>query len=254
MNGQDEHARLNRWERQAEWPLIGVASAFLVAYSVRVLAQPQGIAAHLIDALTVAAWAAFAVDYVVRLWLAPDRSQWFVRHLLDLAIVALPLLQPLRLLRLVLLVGALQKVIGSAIHGRATIYTIASAALVLYVASLAELQVERHDPHASINTFGKALFWSITTVTTVGYGFEHPTTPTGRTIAALLMIGGISLVGMVTATVASWIVREAGEGGQAGPTVPAAHIDELRAEIRALRTQLSQVAAPPPPPDSSRGH
>ncbi|MBS9532563.1 potassium channel family protein [Mycobacterium sp. M1] len=229
--------------------MAAIALVFLAAYSIRVLVQPQGWLTHVIDALTVVTWLAFAIDYGARLWLAPNRRRWFVRHLLDLAVVALPLLQPLRVVRLIILVGALQKTIGNAIHGRVTIYTLASAALVIYVASLAELQVERHDPHATINTFGKALFWAITTVTTVGYGFEHPTTPTGRLIAALLMIGGISLVGMVTATVASWIVRRAGAQGSAQPAVTAAHIEELRSEIRALHAHLRAAGAVPTQPE-----
>lgn len=46
-----------------------------------------------------------------------------------------------------------------------------------------------------------------TSITTVGYGDMYPVTTTGRVIAALLMIGGISLVGSITATIASWIVQ-----------------------------------------------
>lgn len=242
---------LDRWKHRAQWPLAALAVAFLAAYSVRVLCQPHGAAAHVIDALTAVCWAAFCADYAVHLWSAPNRGRWFVRHPLQLAIVAVPLLQPIRLLRLPIVARTLQKVFGSAIHGRVTVYAAASAVLVVYAASLAELQVERHDPHASINSFGKALFWSITTVTTVGYGFEHPTTTTGRTIAAALMICGISLVGTVTATVASWIVRRVGEDGAAVSPATAEHIEQLRGEIRALHTRLGETGTPPAPTDSS---
>ena len=197
------------------------------------------------------AWVVFVVDYAVRLWSAPKRWRWLVRHPLRLAIVVVPLLQPIRLLRLPAGVHGLQKLFGSAIHSRVTVYTAASAVLVVYVASLAELQVERHEPHATINSFGKALFWSITTVTTVGYGFEHPTTTTGRTIAAALMICGISLVGTVTAAVASWIVRRVGEDGPTVPPATAEHIEQLRGEIRALHARISESRAIPSPPGSS---
>jgi voltage-gated potassium channel len=44
------------------------------------------------------------------------------------------------------------------------------------------------------NSFGKALWWSITTVTTVGHGDVYPVTTAGRVIPVLLMIGGISLI------------------------------------------------------------
>jgi voltage-gated potassium channel len=79
----------------------------------------------------------FLVDYVARLTLATDRPRWFFRRLLDLAIVTLPLLRPLRLLRLVVLVGVLQKVIGGAVRGRVAIFTFFGVILLVYCASLA---------------------------------------------------------------------------------------------------------------------
>src|SRR5690242_20023105 len=200
-------APLDRWERRCEWPLAAVAVIFLIGYSVDVLEQPHGVAAQVVRVLTGLCWGAFAVDYAVRLWLAPNRWRWFRRHLLDLAIVVLPLIRPLRVVRLVILIKVLQKAVGNAIRGRVVIYTFAGAALLVYVASLAVLQAERDDPNAGITSFGQALWWSITTITTVGYGDEYPVTTTGRVIAALLLIGGISLVGSITATIASWIVQ-----------------------------------------------
>ena len=47
----------------------------------------------------------------------------------------------------------------------------------------------------------------MTTVTTVGYGDLKIVTGEGRVIAVALMLGGISLLGAVTATLASWIVQ-----------------------------------------------
>lgn len=69
-----------------------------------------------------------------------------MRHLADLAIVLLPLLRPLRLLRLVVLIGVMQKAVGNAIRGKVILYTISGAVLLVYVASLAVLQAERNAP------------------------------------------------------------------------------------------------------------
>jgi hypothetical protein len=121
--------KLERWEKRAEWPLGAVAVIFLACYSVQVLAQPQGDAARAVTVVIGVSWALFAVDYVARLSLASNRWRWFFRHLFDLAIVALPLLRPLRLLRLVILIGALQKAVGNAIRGRVVIYTVCGAVL-----------------------------------------------------------------------------------------------------------------------------
>ena len=106
----------------------------------------RGHLATAVSAVTTISYVAFALDYAVRLALAPDRRRWFFRNLFDLAIVALPLLRPLRLLRLVILIGALQKAVGNAIRGRIVIYTISGAVLLIYVASLAVLQSERPPP------------------------------------------------------------------------------------------------------------
>ena len=234
----DTETKLQRWERHAEWPLAAAAVLFLVLFSRQVLAQPQGREGHIVWAVDWAIWGLFVVDYVVRLCLADNRWHWFLRHLLDFAIVTLPLLRPLRLLRLLVLIEVLQKAIGDAFRGRIVVYTVSGVVLLIYTASLAVFDKERYLHGATINSFGKALWWSITTVTTVGYGDVYPVTNTGRVIAVLLMIGGISLVGVVTAALASWIIDRVTEEESVMQAATVAHIEELRNEIRALGKEL----------------
>jgi voltage-gated potassium channel len=62
-------------------------------------------------------------------------------------------------------------------------------------------------PDANISDFGEAIWWAVTTMTTVGYGDHYPVTAAGRLVALGLMVGGIALLGTVTATLASWIVE-----------------------------------------------
>jgi voltage-gated potassium channel len=173
--------------------------------------------------------------------LAPNRGHWFIHHLFDLIIVALPLMGPLLLLRLLILAGALQKAVGMAVRGRILLYTVSGVSLLIYVASLAILDFERGHPGATITSFGKALWWAIATVTTVGYGDLYPVTVPGRLVAALLMIGGISLLGVVTASLASWIVQRVSETGAANQAASSAQISRLHGEIRMLREELRQV-------------
>lgn len=243
--------RLERWERRAEWPLALVALAFLVAYSVQVLAQPRMWTDVALDVIVVVSWAVFVVDYAVRLTLAHDRGRWFVRHLADLAVVVLPLVRPLRMLRLLMLVAALQKALGGAIRGRVVVYTVSSAILFIYVASLAMLESERGHPDAAITSFGEALWWSITTVTTVGYGDYAPVTTSGRIIAVLLMVGGISLIGVVTATVASWIVQRVAEEDDGNRAATAEQITALHSEIADLRDAVRALTVRADDPHSA---
>jgi voltage-gated potassium channel len=253
---------LERFEKRTEWPLAIAAVIFLAAYSVEVLAQPPGGVRSALDWVIHLTYGLFLVDYLARLCLATDRPRWFVRHLVDLAVIALPLLRPLRLLRLLVLLAALQKAIGGAIRGRVAIYTASGAVLLVYAASLAILDAEHGQPGAKINSFGDAVWWSITTVTTVGYGDLSPVTGKGRVIAVLLMMGGISLVGVVTATLASWIVQRVAQEDSEHEAATAAQMgavhEDVRLQLEGLRNEIQQLrdvfASRQPPPGTHNGH
>ena len=166
-------SRLERYEQRTEWPLAVVAILFLALYSVQVLAAPDGRGAAVLTTALMALYVLFVVDYLARLYLADPRGRWFVRHLFDLAIVALPFLRPLRLLSLVVVVNMLQRALGHTIRGKVVAYTVCGAALIIYAASLAIIDVERDHPDADIKGFGDALWWSVTTVAT-GYNDLTP--------------------------------------------------------------------------------
>lgn len=234
----DPQARLKRFEARTEWPLAMAAALFLVAYSVEVLARPSQPWRAAIDLGLWVIWGIFAVDYFARFLLATHRVRWFGRHLFDIVIVVLPILRPLRLLRLVIVVSTLEKVIGGAVRGRVVVYTAASAVLLLYAGSLAALQAEQGHS-GKINNFGDAVWWSICTVTTVGYGDESPVTTQGRLVAVLLMIGGIGLVSTVTATLASWVVQRVAQEDSEHQAATAAQMQALHDGIRAQMEVLS---------------
>jgi voltage-gated potassium channel len=226
---------LARWERRTEWPLAAVAGLFLAAYAWPIL-NPTLI--HSLRATCAAivyiAWALFALDYVARVWLAERRLRFVGRHLPDLASVALPVLRPLRLLRLVALVRVLNRKATTGLHGRVAVYISSSAVLVIFVAALAELDAERGKSGTNIETFGDAVWWALTTVTTVGYGDRFPVTRDGRLVAVGLMLAGIALIGVVTAAIASWLianVREAESDTQ----------ETLHRQIAALHTELAEI-------------
>jgi voltage-gated potassium channel len=231
----------DRWIHLTEWPLAIAGLIFVLCYAVEVLAQPGGTANDLLEAFIFITWVAFVIDYVVRLILAEQRLRWFVRHLAELVIVALPVLRPLRLLRLLAVLTVLHRVAGQAIRGRVLAYTVAACLMLIFVASLAILDTERGSADATIHTFEDALWWSITTVTTIGYGDYAPTTLTGRMIAVGLMIGGISLIGVVTASIATWIVERVNETDEANLTATKRQIDALHDEVRELRADIARL-------------
>lgn len=227
---------LQRWERATEWPLIIISVLFLAAYSLQVLSS--GTPATVAGWFMTVTWGLFVVDYGVSLWLAPQRLKWFFRHLHELAIVILPMLRPLRLLRLVTLISVLQRVAGNALRGRVVSYVIAASGLLVYIGALAMYDAEKASADATILSFGDAVWWAIVTITTVGYGDLSPVTATGRVIAVGLMIGGIALLGTVTATLASWLVDKVSTEDTSAQAATVEHINLLRDEIRELRREL----------------
>lgn len=232
-----------RWQQLTEWPLAIVAAVFLATYAWEVIADlqgPEAVAAEVIIWLT---WSVFLVDYFVNLSLAEQRWRWFYTHLFDLAIVVLPMLRPLRLLRLVTILAVLQKTAGAAFRGRVIIYVAAAGSLLVFVAALAVLDSERPAPGATITTFGNALWWAFVTISTVGYGDLTPITETGRLIAVGLMIGGIALLGVVTATLASWIVERVQLTEHDARAATRGQIRELSEQIAKLQDALEKKSA-----------
>jgi voltage-gated potassium channel len=189
-------------------------------------------------------WSIFAVDYVANLWLAADRSSWFVRNLHELLVVALPFFRPLRLLRLVTLLSVLHRTLGDTLRGRVVTYVVGSAAMLVFVGALAVLDVEQSAPDAKIVTFGPCAVLAITTITTVGYGDMYPVTPLGRMVAAALMMSGIAVLGVVTASIASWLVQRVEDTAEAAAEAEEpvrAEMAELVADIALLRGEIAEL-------------
>jgi voltage-gated potassium channel len=233
-----------RYRDLADWPLTMTALIFLAAYASQVIGRIEGSAAIWLEAIMWATWGIFAVDYVANLWLAADRSSWFVRNLHELLIVALPFFRPLRLLRLVTLLSVLHRTLGDTLRGRVVTYVAGSATMLVFVGALAVLDVEQSAPDAKILTFGDALWWAITTITTVGYGDMYPVTPLGRVVAAALMRSGIAVLGVVTASIASWLVQRVEDTAEAVAEAEEpvrAELADLVVEIAMLRREIAEL-------------
>jgi len=228
----------SRWQRLTEWPLTVAALIFLGFYAWAVIADLSGPEDQVAQAVISATWALFAIDYFIRLYLAERRLKWFGHHLLDLAIVALPILRPLRLIRLLTLLVIFQRVAGRTLRGRVVVYTVVSTLLLVFVSALAMLDAERNYPGASITSFGDAVWWACTTITTVGYGDLYPISFTGRCVAVALMIGGIALLGTITATIASWLVEKVAERDEASRAATRQQVNELSSQVQRMQDLL----------------
>lgn len=233
----------SRWQQLMDIPLTTAAAVFLAAYAWEVIANLRGTAMLVAEIIIAVTWVVFVVDFIVNLVLAERRWHWFTRHLFDLLVVVLPMLRPLRLLRLVTLLSALQRRAGSAVRGSVLIYAVGASLLLVFVAGLAILDTERSAASTQISNLGDGIWWAFVTITTVGYGDIYPATTLGRVIAAGVMVAGIALLGVVTATLASWIVDRVAAQDELSHVATRREVTELTGQVTELKQVLLEHAA-----------
>ncbi|WP_406370346.1 potassium channel family protein [Streptomyces sp. NBC_00647] len=217
----DDDRPMTRWEQRTEVPLAVASLLFLSAYAVLVLAHglsQEGRDACL--AVIAVTWAAFLVDYLVLWRLSGQRLRFVPSHGLDTVVLVLPLLRPLRMVKLYDAVLRRRGEPRLPLYARVMFYASIAVLLLGFAGSLAVYQAEYQAPHATIVTFGDSVWWAASTLSTVGYGDVAPVTPKGRTIAVAMMVCGLALLGAVTGSFSSWLLQVfAREGDERPPGI-----------------------------------
>jgi len=240
-----------RWLRWTEWPLVVLGLLFLVVL-ILPLAEPlDENALRGLDVANVVIWALFVVDYLARLYLVFDRRRFVRTHILDLIVIVVPFLRPFRLLRLLAIVISTTRRAGGLAVRRVTLYVIGVTVIVMSVSAVVVYDAEKETPldHRTIKTLGDAFWWSLVTVTTIGYGDVYPVSALGRAFAALLIVTGIALIGTITAAIASYfvnIVRSAetadtDEAAADGQAALQASVDALTASVATLTQEVREL-------------
>ncbi|MFC9424949.1 potassium channel family protein [Streptomyces sp. NPDC056987] len=218
MHVRNRPDRLRGWERRTELPLLVASPLFLACYAVRVLAEgPDPFWRNLALALSLLIWAAFVVDYGVRLVLSGEGARFVRTHWLDTVVVILPLLRPLRIVNTYMAIQRRRDRPRLSLYGRVMAYASITAGLLTFAAALAVYQQERGAPGATILTFGDSVWWACSAITTVGYGDVTPVTPLGRLYAVGLMMCGLALLGAVTGSFSSWLIQVFGREDKERP-------------------------------------
>jgi voltage-gated potassium channel len=221
---------LARWRRATDAPLMALAVASLPVLLLEVgRARLPRWDRFFIDAVNVAVLVAFAVDYVVELAVARDRRTYFRKEVLSLLVVLaqvaaltpslaafgfLRSLRAARLFRFVAILARASALGGSAsregralLRKRAASLALGTAGLTWITSAAAFTIAEDVGAEGRVHSFFDALWWSLSTITTVGYGDIYPITAAGRIIGGFTMVVGISTFAVVTAKVAQFLVR-----------------------------------------------
>jgi voltage-gated potassium channel len=204
----------------------------------------------------------FMADFFGRLYKAkPKRAYLKWQGVTDLlgSIPAIPALRLFRLFRLarvarVLRIGGPKRIVRefSERRSESVLYiTITFALILLTVGSMAVLYFEDKNPDANIHNGNDAIWWSIVTITTVGYGDRYPITNGGRIVGIVTMMVGIGIFGVITSFMANAFMAPTKEQREAAAKkaelekqkeeaaqLAAVHAD---AELQALKAELAEI-------------
>ena len=237
MPGPD---RLARYEASAQRPLdlLALATVWLV------VVPPADFAHHLahpLFILRIALSAVYAIDLIIRSALSSRHLHYALAHPVMIVAVIVPpvrVIFSLRLIRSVFRRGNLRHFLLAAI------VLVLNGAVIVYL-------LERHAPDSNIHTLGEAVWWSLVTVTTVGYGDFYPVTTGGRITAGFIMATGLLTLAVITAQVASSFVTQGDSRPAPAPQdetsphqVTLAELDERLARIEQLLIAAQPGSSP----------
>ncbi len=178
----------------------------------------------------------FAIDYFYRLARAPDRRAFVQGHVIELLAI-LPLgkqfrvFRLFRVLRMFVFTHRMWLTVRGVFRTNGLIYALL---VTLGIMGAAAFSVMYFEPE--MDSFGEALWWALVTITTVGYGDIAPDSPGGRITAAVLMVTGIGMIGMVTGSIATYFVGRIAEKPE-----PAAPTSVAQEQLEYVKTKLDEL-------------
>ena len=264
MSAQPHKPRLIRFWEAEHWcqaesgrishPFEAVVLAVALLMLPAVLIQDSGLHSPwglVADGLGALVWAAVALELGLTLTHAPDRRRALRAHWHDIIvlIVIFPGFAPLfatfgraslrgwRLARLWVIAGRVFRAERLVTSRRNLPYLAALTASLVVVSALA---VHETDPGRFPNVW-RGLWFSIVTVTTVGYGDTFPVSAGGRIVAAFLMVVGIGFLGLATASIAGHFVNQDAEDKHRESTDKQ---DEILAGLKRIHARLDRLEQP----------
>jgi len=207
INNESHHSLIQKRIDRFNFPLAILSIIYLAIYSAQVVFSDNN---ELVKILTISSnfiLFLFVIDLVLR-FLASLSIKNFIRSSwLEIIAVTVPFLRMFRMLRVLVAVRGLSFVLSSRAH-LAGLYIAILVPTTWFMGAISVLDAEANQPNATITTLGIALWWSLTTIATVGYGEVYPTTFEGKVVAGILMTTGIALFSTGAGIFASWVMGE----------------------------------------------
>lgn len=250
----DRVAIVRRLERWLEVPLFFLGIVWLVLLVIELVGQLNRV----LEFLGTLIWLVFLGEFLLRLFVAPDKSRFLRRNVLTVVALVLPALRVLRVarvarvlrlarmtrgVRLVRLITSFNRgmrALGATLGRRGFGYVSMLTALVTVLGAAGMYAFENARAGGGLDSYGTALWWTAMLMTTMGSEY-WPRTPEGRILCLLLSLYAFGVFGYVTATIASFFIgrdaesEEAEVAGSQQIERLSKQIAELQAELRARR-------------------
>ncbi|GAA3194761.1 potassium channel family protein [Lentilactobacillus kefiri] len=187
-------------------------------------------------------WLFFLIDYLIRFKQARSKKNFLISNLFDLIalIPSHPIFIFFRIARIYSIVryynllwrfglsGKLTRALHKFMYDTGFIYLLSISLVILIFSSLIFASFE-HD------SLQNALWWAISTATTVGYGDVVPKTDGGKIISAVLMLGGIGFLGLLTSTITDFFTTQDKQDDQTDT------LKQLTKQVAHLSKQVNQM-------------
>lgn len=210
---RERYRLVERVEQLLDAPATFLAVVFVLALAAELILSAQGepIPGVLTWSQT-AIWIFFGVQFGLGILLSPDRARYLRRHWITAVSLLLPFFRILRVLRAARVLRALSGVRALSAFNRAARtlgevlawsragYPLALVGTMAVLGSATLYLFEAESATTRIDDYGEALWWTLTTLTTIGAASE-PVTVGGRIVGLLVMASGLIILGYVAGVV-----------------------------------------------------
>lgn len=235
--------------------LLVLSVLVLLALIADAIAPVSQEVSTIIQTLDLVACLLFFMDFVIRFWRAESKLAFMRWGWIDLlaCVPNVDLLRVGRLARVLRIIRLLRGVrIGHRIISlillnkpKSAFASVLLTSMLLVTFSSIAILIAEVGPEVNIKSAEDAIWWSVTTMTTVGYGDKYPTTTEGRVIAMVLMFAGVGLFGTLSGLVASFFLgKQEAESEELRKVL--ARLDDLEGKL------VQQVKAQPGDSPQSR--